>query len=416
MPIKSTPRLRPDDVTAAINASIGNPKFTRTPDGNSLYLLTRNGRGYWCYQWRQGNTSRAKMLGTAADMSPAAARQKREEAAVNRRAGIIPERRGIAHRKASPAPAVAAGRLFGEVAEMFLTDFAGDWAGGLEGKEAKSYRRTLITESDLAMLPVAAIETHHVEAALKPYADKPVTAGRVLMRIGKILNYAGAKNLRDRNIPNPAQLKGHFEFLARPVAPATEHHPAMKWADVPGFMKDLLRDGSTEARALAVLILTGLRTDELRLAKWKEIVGNVWTVPAERMKGKKKDRRPHSVPLVPAVIKLLGKRGAPDDFIFPSRRFGNRKPLRNTSLREVLTRLRGDRLSIEGLPPVPHGFRSSMRDWFAEKGFDRDLAERAIAHKIGGKTESAYQRSKLIELRRPLMAAWAKFCMSKISA
>jgi len=83
-------------------------------------------------------------------------------------------------------------------------------------------------------------------------------------------------------------------------------------------------------------------------------------------------------------------------------------------MREALDRLRGKRVSIEGLPPVPHGFRSTFRDWAAEAGYDRDLAERAIAHKVGNKTETAYQRSKLLEQRRPLMNAWAKFAMSKV--
>ncbi len=407
------PKLDPPAVAKAIKDSVGVKTLTKISDGQSLYLLTRNGRGYWSYNFRDGPSFRTKMLGTAGtgdtDLSPLKARQTREEMAVERRNGRTPERRGADNRQDNPAPAVTAGKLFGDVVELFLADFANDWAGGFEGKEAKSYRRTLITESSLAKLPVAAIITKHVEAELKQWADKPVTAEKVLMRIGKILNYAAAKDFRSKEIPNPARIKGHFEFLARPVVPETVNHPAMKIADVPGFMRELIADGSIEARALAVMILTGPRTDELRLARWKEIEGNIWTIPAERMKGKKKDRRAHSVPLVPIALKLLGKRGGRDDFIFPGRRYGARKPLWHSSFREVLNRLRGDRLSIEGLPPVPHGFRSTFRDWAAEAGYDRDLAERAIAHKVGGKTETAYQRSKLIEQRRPLMVAWAKF-------
>jgi integrase len=295
---------------------------------------------------------------------------------------------------------------------MFLADFASGWMGGGEGKEAKAYRRTLIDESGLADILVSDIKTPHVEAALHHWADKPATGEKVLIRLGKVLGYAGAKErdgLKLRTGDNPARIRGHFEFLARPEVPQTEHHPAMQAPDVPSFMQELLADGTSEARALAFLILTGARSDEVRLARWKEIEGNVWTVPAERMKGKKKDRRPHSVPLAPVALKILGKRGAPDEFVFPGRRYGARKPLWHSAMREVLTRLLGDRLSIEGLPPVPHGFRSTFRDWAAEAGYPRDLAERAIAHKIGKKTESAYQRSKLTELRRPMMTAWARF-------
>jgi integrase len=397
-------------------------------DGAGLYLqIARRGQASWVYQFRWNAETKWMSIGPAATFKLEEARKRHHELRRMRDRGIDPRSSvaAVALQPYQPSPSTApaapdapeapeqpASPLFGEVAELFLNDFAADWAGGFEGKEAKSYRRTLITKSSLAKFAVAEIRTEHVEADLKQWADKPVTAEKVLMRIGKILNYAAAKNFRSKEVPNPARIKGHFEFLARPVVPETVNHPAMKIPDVPGFMRELIADGSIEARALAVLILTGPRTDELRLARWKEIDGTIWTIPAERMKGKKKDRRAHSVPLVPAVVKLLGKRGADNDFIFPSRRYGARKPLWHSSLREVLNRLRGDRLSIEGLPPVPHGFRSTFRDWAAEAGYPRDLAERAIAHKVGGKTETAYQRSKLIEQRRPLMVAWAKFCIS----
>src|SRR5712672_1346944 len=97
-------RLRPDQVDAEIKASVGNPTFQGTPDGNSLYLLTRNGRGYWSYQWREGNASRAKLLGSAADMSPNQARRAREEFAVGGRNGKTGERRGINKRMTHTAP------------------------------------------------------------------------------------------------------------------------------------------------------------------------------------------------------------------------------------------------------------------------------------------------------------------------
>lgn len=400
-------------------------------DGAGLFLqVAAKGRASWTYQFRWRGETKWMSIGPAATFKLDEARERHHELRRMRDRGIDPRSEVAAATlqpyqpnpaalvapaalmaPASPdAPEKPAGPLFGEVVELFLADFAGDWAGGFEGKEIKSYRRTL-TGNSFAMLPIAEIETDHVEAALKPWADKAVTAEKVLMRIGKVLNYATAKKLRSGD--NPARIRGHFEFLSRPVVPETEHHPAMKSEDVPSFMRELIADGSTEARALAFMILTGPRTEELRLAKWKEIADNVWTIPAERMKGRKKDRRAHSVPLVPAALKLLGKRGSPDDFIFPGRRYGARKPLWHSSLREVLSRLRGDRLSIEGLPPVPHGFRSTFRDWAAEAGYDRDLAERAIAHKVGDKTETAYQRSKLIEQRRPLMVAWAKFACGK---
>src|ERR1700716_1954164 len=120
-------RLRPDQVSAAIKASTGNPKLKKIPDGNSLYLITRNGRGYWSFQFRDGNSFRSKILGSAADVSPAQARRAREEFAVGRRSGIVGERRGIANRSAHPAPeksADEAAKLFGEVVAEYLADKA----------------------------------------------------------------------------------------------------------------------------------------------------------------------------------------------------------------------------------------------------------------------------------------------------
>src|SRR6267154_1090928 len=122
-------RLRTDQVSDAIKDSVGNAKSKRTPDGNSLYLITRNGRGYWTYQWREGSASRTKLLGSAADMSPNQAR------------------RGIAKRMAYPAPEKRAGeaaKLFGEVVAEYLADKAPGWIGGLEGKQAVDYRSSLI--------------------------------------------------------------------------------------------------------------------------------------------------------------------------------------------------------------------------------------------------------------------------------
>src|SRR5258707_12290822 len=98
-------RLRTDQVADAIKDSVGNTKSKRTPDGNSLYLITRNGRGYWTYQWREGNASRTKLLGSAPDMSPNQARRAREELAIPSRSATVAERRGIANSKPHHPPA-----------------------------------------------------------------------------------------------------------------------------------------------------------------------------------------------------------------------------------------------------------------------------------------------------------------------
>lgn len=390
------PRLKPDQVTTAIKASEGNTKLRKISDGANLSLLVRNGRGYWSYAWREGASFRTKLLGSAADMSPAQARRAREEAAVQRRNGVVPERRGIATRTAYPAaPATAqSDKTFGDVVEMFLAEFAPTWKGD---KEAGAYRRTLLGNG-LASVPVAEIDRTHVENTLKHYADTPATAEKVLIRIGKVLSYATAKDLRTGE--NPARIKGLWEFLARPVVPKAEHHKAMAYAELPKLIAELSTVSLTEARALAFTIATAARTDEVLGATWSEIdiKGALWNVPAERMK----EGAAHSVPLAPAVIKLLGKPGKPGDYVFPGRRYGATKPMWHSAMRDVLKTLRPGY--------TVHGFRSSFADWVSEGGkYSRDLADMALAHAVGSKVSNAYQRSKLIEQRRPMMAAYSKF-------
>jgi len=195
--------------------------MTKISDGQSLYLITRNGRGYWSYNFRDGASYRTKLLGSAADVSPSQARQAREKMAVERRNGRTVERRGAAIRRANPGPATASGKLFGEVVTEFLDGAAVNW------------RRTL-TRNGLATVPVADVDTPDVEKHLKQWADKPATAEKARLRIHTILDFAKVRGYRDGE--NPARLKGHFQHIPRPKAPEVERHPAMPSAEVPAFM------------------------------------------------------------------------------------------------------------------------------------------------------------------------------------
>src|SRR3984957_20474874 len=269
-------RLRPDDVTAAIKKSIGNPKITKISDGQSLYLITRNGRGYWSYNWREGASFRTKLLGSAGpgaeDLSPAKARTIREEIATERRNGRAPQRRGAAARRANPVRAGAAGKLFGEVVTEYLEGYwlpgkdgaeaawmpgeAESWRGGLEGDEARSYRRTLLERGSIASRPVARIDTSDVQHHLAEWNDRPVTRDKVRSRIQAILNNAKSRELRDGDNPATTAI---FKHLPGPKKEKVEHHPAMASTDVPAFMVDLLAINTTAARPLAFPLLTAAR-------------------------------------------------------------------------------------------------------------------------------------------------------------
>ncbi|MBM3558052.1 MAG: site-specific integrase, partial [Alphaproteobacteria bacterium] len=154
------------------------------------------------------------------------------------------------------------------------------------------------------------------------------------------------------------------------------------------------------ARALEFAILTAARTSEATNAGWSEfdLAAGVWTVPAERIKTKRK----HSVPLSKPVLALLAKLPREGDWVFPGGRLG--RPLSNNALLMLLRRMeRGD--------ITAHGFRSTFRDWAAERtNYPREVCEMALAHAIGDKVEAAYRRGDLFEKRQRLMAEWATYC------
>jgi integrase len=153
------------------------------------------------------------------------------------------------------------------------------------------------------------------------------------------------------------------------------------------------------------LILTGCRTGEVIGAKWSEIDGEVWQIPPERMKAK----RPHRVPLTAEALAILEALPRSNDYLFAGVRYS--RPISNMAMLQVMRRrgygVHGDRGDY-----VPHGFRSSFRDWCAEQtSFPREVAEAALAHVNADKVEAAYQRGDLFEKRRRLMESWARYIL-----
>jgi integrase len=177
-----------------------------------------------------------------------------------------------------------------------------------------------------------------------------------------------------------------------------KHHAALPFAELPEFMQALRELPDVGARALEFTILTAARVGEVRGATWDEINGDVWTIPAERTKA----GREHRVPLSPRALAIVDelRRLRVSQFIFP----GRKGCLCHATFRAVLHRAERPDLTT-------HGFRSTFRDWAAEcTNFPRELAELALAHRVGDDTERAYQRGDLLERRRKLMAAWASYC------
>lgn len=273
----------------------------------------------------------------------------------------------------------------------------------------KTYARPLIGSRRVDM-----ISTEDVIKILSPiWVTKTETAKRVQGRIENVLDYAAAHKYRDPL--NPARWRGHLDkLLPKPSrVKIVTHHPAMPYPDLPAFMAELELNESLSAMALRFLILTATRTNETLLAQWSEIdiETATWTIPAPRMKMK----REHRVPLSDAALVTLEAlpRFAGNPYVFPGLRQG--RPLSNMALLTLMRSMgygvNGDRGNY-----VPHGFRSSFRDWCGEVSTaPRDVAEMALAHAIADKTEAAYRRGDLFQKRRRLMDSWAIHCTRPVA-
>ena len=172
----------------------------------------------------------------------------------------------------------------------------------------------------------------------------------------------------------------------------------MPYADVPTFVRRLQARDSVSARALEFLILSACRQSEVRLMAWSEVdlKARLWTIPAQRMKARKE----HRVPLTERMVEILNEVGSGSNFVFAI----NSKPLSSNAFRALMKRMKVDQY-------VPHGFRSSFRDWAAEvsTGHSWDTIELALAHSIANKTEAAYRRGDQIQKRTALMNLWFQF-------
>jgi integrase len=254
--------------------------------------------------------------------------------------------------------------------------------------------------------PVDQVDTPEVLNALaKIWLTKPETAKRVRQRIGTVMDWAKAAGYRTGDNPINGIAKG------LPSQPKKQkHHAALPYSDVGSFIANLSETDANESTRLAFefLILTATRTSEAILAEWSEIDldEKAWTISAERMKAGNVFR----VPLSERCIEILKRAkdissGGP--FVFPGR--SSEKPLSNMVFLMLIRRL--------GKNITAHGFRSSFRDWAAERtNFSREVCEMALAHTVSNKVEAAYLRGDLFDKRRQLMDTWTAFVSTDTSA
>ena len=287
---------------------------------------------------------------------------------------------------------------FAEAVEKVIAVHAAGWKAG--GRQEKLWRSSLrdYAMPKLGRQPVDRIHTADVMAVLLPiWNEKRVTAQRVRRRISAVMRWAVAQGYRE---DNPAGEAIGAALPKNGVRP--RHHPALPYAEVAGAIEVVRRSGAYPATVLAFefLVLTACRSGEVRGARWDEInlAGREWRIPAERMKTDREHRVPLSTGAL-AVLREAREFAHGSRWVFPSARGG---PLSERAISKLVR--------DQGISAVPHGFRSSFRDWAAERSdTPREVCELALAHVNTNAIEAAYRRTDLFERRRALMEQWSAF-------
>lgn len=367
---------------------------------SGLYLqVTPSGARTWILRATMGGKRRDMGLGGYPDVTLAAAREKAREARAKIEQGIDPileRERALSQLKAEQAKSIT----FAAAARALIDAKSDEWRNAKHRAQWSSSLETYAFPI-IGKLQVADVTQAHVLSVLQPiWKEKTETANRLRGRIEQVLDWAKVRGYREGE--NPARWRGHLDkLLPAPTKIArVVHHRALPIDAMPGFMAELRQRKGIAPRALEFLVLTAARSGEVRGATWQEIDMDaaVWTVPAERMKAGKEHRAPLSLQALELLASLPRLEG--NDLVFPAPRGG---VLSDMTITAVMRRME--------LDAVPHGMRSTFRDWAAERtNYPREVAEMALAHTIGNAVEAAYRRGDLFEKRVQMMADWAAFC------
>lgn len=371
----------------------------RYSDGQGLMLVVaKDGSRKWVLRIQVDGRRRDFGLGAAAQVSLAEARDAGATIRKQVKAGQDPRAERRRARETIPT--------FSEAAFQVHKEHKPSW------KNAKHAAQWLSTLEQHAFPALGSVRVDKVDGPMvrDVLADIwlriPETARRVRRRIGTVLDWAYAKGYRQFEAPTRSISRG------LPKQPrAREHFAAMPYGDVPGFLTRLQGSdttGETVRLAFEFLILTAVRSGEMRGARWSEIdfAAKLWTIPKERMKAGKA----HVVPLSARAVAILERmrelrRGADQALVFEGTKLG--RLMSDMTLTRVLRRMAEN--------ATAHGFRSSFRDWAAEAtNFPREVAEAALAHAVESRVEAAYRRSDLLEKRRVMMEQWAGHCAGKL--
>ncbi len=395
-------------------------------DGGGLYLvLTLKVGAYvgtnpadrcaksWVFRYRSRATGKTVDLGLGSllDVSLAKAREKAGKLRDQLQEGLDPK----ASRSAKVVKAkieAAKAMTFDEAAASYIRDHSAGWKNE---KHADQWTNTIATYVSpvIGTLPVGAIDLAMVRKVLDPiWTSKNETASRVRQRMEAVLGWATVSGYRQGD--NPARWKNHLDHLLpqKSKVKKAENHPALPYSRLGTFMEALRGQSGTAALALELTILTAARSGEVLTAAPGEfdLQRALWTIPAERMKADKE----HTIPLSPRAVEIVRAMAKPEaPYLFSGGEDG--ETLSNAAMLALIKRM--DAKATDGWKDdkgrriVPHGFRSTFRDWAGEcSNFPREVIENALAHQLKDKAEAAYARGTQLAKRKALMESWATFC------
>lgn len=374
--------------------------FVGGVDGLALQVLPTGGRT-WVLRAMVGTKRRDMGLGGYPDVPLSQAREAARQARAKIRVGIDPIEEAKANQSALRASQASA-LTFKQCALSYIESQEAKWDNP---KSSLQWQSTLATYAfpHMGDLLVRDIDLPQVLAALEPiWYVKTETASRLRGRIEAVLDYAKVRKYRTGD--NPAAWRGHLDKIlpAPNKVGKKQHYAAIHYSEMGEFIPKLRQVDGIGAKALEFAILTAARSGEVRGATWSEfdLSAGVWVVPGARMKAGKE----HRVPLSKAALDLLKAlpRFPDADLVFLASRGGK---ISDATMSAVLKRME--------VKAVPHGFRSTFRDWASEcTNYPGEMAEMALAHTVGDKVEAAYRRGDLYMKRVKMMNDWAKFCFT----
>jgi integrase len=385
---------------AEVKAALKSPG-TRS-DGDGLVLkVDKRGGAYWLCRLQRDGKRQDIGIGSAKLLTLAEAREKARDV---RKAVKVEKRDILAERKDKAAAKVT----FREAAKAYHAENEAGWKSEVYARQWLASLKNYVFPK-LGDLPTGGIAAADIIEVLTPiWQEIPETARQVRNRICAVLDYSHAKGWRSSEAPSGSGSLKAGRGLPRQVK-ERQNRKAMPYAAVPAFIVALQRKPSYGRLALELLILTGARSQEVRLASWSEFdrEAKLWTVPADHMKRGKS----HVVPLSEAALGVLVKAEAlklvGTDFVFPG---ASGKAMSDMTLLKVL------RDASE--PYHVHGFRSAFTDWAANEGFADAVVEAALAHKTPDAVQAAYRRTTYLGTphqpvaRVKLMQAWGIYCTS----